>query len=70
LDKGLLEHYVGNYRDSSQDLENAERLIQDTFTKSVTAGIASYIANDNTKEYPGEDYEDIYLTHVTQKREI
>jgi hypothetical protein len=23
--------------------------------------MASYIANDNTKEYPGEDYEDIYL---------
>jgi hypothetical protein len=61
LDKGLLEHYAGNYRNSSQDLENAERLIQEAFTKSVTAGIASYIANDNTKEYPGEDYEDIYL---------
>ena len=61
LDKGLLEHYAGNYRNSSLDLENAERLIQEGFTKSITAGIASYIANDNTKEYPGEDYEDIYL---------
>jgi len=61
LDKGLLEHYAGNYNSSSRDLENAERLIQEAFTKSITAGIASYIANDNTKEYPGEDYEDIYL---------
>jgi len=61
LDKGLLEHYAGNYSSSSRDLENAERLIQEAFTKSITAGIASYIANDNTKEYPGEDYEDIYL---------
>jgi hypothetical protein len=61
LDKGILEHYAGNYRNSSLDLENAERLIQEAFTKSITAGVASYIANDNMKEYPGEDYEDIYL---------
>jgi len=61
LDKGLLEHYAGNYRDSSQDLQRAERLIEEAFTKSVTQEFASYIANDNTKEYPGEDYEDIYL---------
>jgi uncharacterized protein len=64
LDKGLLEHYAGNYSSSSRDLENAERLIQEAFTKSFTAGIASYIANDNTKEFPGEDYEDIYLNMV------
>ena len=61
LDKGLLEHYAGNYSSSSRDLENAERLIREAFTKSITADIASYIANDNTKDYPGEDYEDIYL---------
>ena len=61
LDKGLLEHYAGNYRNSSHDLQEAERLIHEAFTKSITANITSYIANDNTKEYPGEDYEDIYI---------
>lgn len=61
LDKGLLEYYAENYKDSAQDLIEAERLIQEAFTKSVTGDIASYIANDNTKEYPGEDYEDIYI---------
>jgi len=61
LDKGMLEHYAGNYADSSADLQEAERLIEEAFTKSVTAEIGSYIANDNTKEYPGEDFEDIYL---------
>jgi len=61
IDKGLLEHYAGNYAISSQDLQEAERLIQEAFTKSVTADLASYIANDNTKEYPGEDFEDIYI---------
>jgi len=62
LDKGLLEYYAGNYRASAQDLIEAERLIQEAFTKSITADMASYIANDNTKEYPGEDYEDIYIS--------
>nr|AXS01316.1 hypothetical protein [uncultured bacterium] len=61
LDKGLLEHYAGKNGDSSGSLQEAERLIEEAFTKSVTADIASYIANDNTKEYPGEDFEDIYL---------
>jgi len=61
LDKGLLEHYAGDYRSSSQSLENAERLIQEAFTKSVSESVGSYILNDNTKEYPGEDFEDIYI---------
>ena len=61
LDKGLLEHYAGNYKTSSENLQNAERLIEEAYTKSVTADIMSYIANDNIKEYPGEDFEDIYL---------
>ena len=61
LDKGLLEHYAGNYAASSDDLQRAERLIEDAFTKSVSQAAASYIANDNAKEYPGEDFEDIYI---------
>jgi len=61
LDKGLLEHYAGRNRDSSKDLQEAERLIAEAYTKSITADAISYIANDNVKEYPGEDFEDIYL---------
>jgi len=61
LDKGLLEHYAGNYSVSSNDLQRAERLIEEAYTKSVTQNLTSYLANDNTKDYPGEDFEDIYL---------
>jgi len=61
LDKGLLEHYAGINGDSSKDLQEAERLIAEAYTKSITADVASYIANDNAKEYPGEDFEDIYI---------
>jgi hypothetical protein len=61
LDKGLLEHYAGNYSASSTDLQNAERLIEEAYTKSISEGFFSYILNDNVKEYPGEDFENIYL---------
>ena len=61
LDRGLLEHYAGHYRESSMDLQVAEWLIEEAYTRSISEDIASYIANDNTKSYPGEDYEDIYI---------
>jgi hypothetical protein len=61
IDKGLLEHYAGNYEASSADLQFAESLIEASYTKSITEGFFSYIINDNAKEYPGEDFEDIYI---------
>ena len=60
LDRGMIAHYAGQHKDSSQDLETAERLIEEAFTKSITQAIGSYILNDNTKDYAGEDYEDLY----------
>ncbi|MDR1100497.1 MAG: hypothetical protein LBL28_08465 [Treponema sp.] len=60
LDKGVLEHYAEQYQASAADLQEAERLIEEAFTKSITAEIGSYFANDNTKEYAGEDFEDVY----------
>ena len=61
LDLGLLKHYAGRYNDSSWDLQEAERLIAEAFTRSISGEMTSYILNDNVKEYPGEDYEDIYI---------
>ena len=61
LDKGMLEHYARNYAESAKDLQEAERLIAEAYTKSVTQEVGSYMVNDNTRDYPGEDYEDIYI---------
>jgi len=60
LDSGMVQHYARNFGLSNQNLANAEQLITSAFTKSITATVASYIVNDNTKEYPGEDFEDVY----------
>jgi len=62
LDKGFLEHYAGDYQASATSLQYAERLIEEAYTKSITEAAASFILNDNTKEYAGEDFEDIYLS--------
>ena len=62
LNKGLLEFYAGHFEDSANSLLNAERLIQEAYTRSVTQNVATYILNDNSREYPGEDFEDIYLS--------
>ena len=61
LDRGMVNHYAGRYAESVKDLEEAERLIEEAFTKSLTQEITSYIANDNSKDYSGEDYEDLYI---------
>ena len=61
LDRGILAHYAGKFSESSKDLEAAEDLIEKYYAKSVTQEIASYIANDNTKDYAGEEYENIYI---------
>jgi hypothetical protein len=61
LDRGMLTHFAGQYEESTRLLQNGERAIEAAFTKSVTQEIGSYILNDTTREYGGEDYEDIYL---------
>jgi hypothetical protein len=61
LDKGMLEHYAGRYEDSYSDLTLAEQSIEAAYTKSISQDISSYVANDNVKDYAGEDYEDVYI---------
>ncbi|MDR0643591.1 MAG: hypothetical protein LBG05_01570 [Treponema sp.] len=61
LDRGVLEYYAGNFAESTKDFQEAERLIEEAYTKSVTQEIGSYLANDNVKDYAGETYEDLYI---------
>ena len=61
LDKGILTHYSGNYEESSALLQQGERAIEENFAVSVSQEIGTLILNDRTREYDGEDYEDIYL---------
>lgn len=61
LDAGLLSRLGGEYKLSNEQLSSSERKIQEAYTESITANLASFIVNDNTRDYQGEAYEDIYI---------
>ena len=61
LDLGMLLHWAGEWERSNEMLDQAEFAIEELYTKSISKGAASVVLNDNALDYPGEDYEDIYL---------
>ncbi|MCL2026174.1 MAG: hypothetical protein FWG92_05150 [Leptospirales bacterium] len=62
MDLGLIEHYYGNYAESSELLLEAERLIWEAYTKSVSEGFKAFgLMNPYQAEYPGEDFENVYV---------
>jgi hypothetical protein len=61
LDKGLLTHYAQRFDESIPLLQEGEWAIEAAYTKSITQEIGTYILSDNTREYGGEDYEDVYI---------
>lgn len=61
LDAGLLAHYAGLYAESNAHLIEAERLIKEHFTISISSEFGTFVANDTVRPYRGEDYEDVYL---------
>ncbi|MCD4651135.1 MAG: hypothetical protein K8S56_05025 [Candidatus Cloacimonetes bacterium] len=61
LDMGMLYHYAHEYQRSNEYLSQAEKGIEELYSKSVSRAVASMLLNDNVMEYSGEDYEDIYL---------
>ncbi|MCL2761595.1 MAG: hypothetical protein FWD36_00115 [Treponema sp.] len=66
LDRGMLAYYAGDHAVSNEDLLEAERLMEEAFTKSVTERVKRVSKNDPYKiEYVGEDYENIYLNVFT-----
>ncbi|MFP3041139.1 hypothetical protein LQZ19_04885 [Treponema primitia] len=61
LDTGMLNHYDLEYRRSTELLQAGERAIEAAYTKSITMEIGTYLLNDTTQEYAGEDYEDVFI---------
>jgi uncharacterized protein len=57
LDEGLLAHFAGHYEDSNTSLLKAEEIMADLYTRSISKEAASFLINDNTTSYRGEDFE-------------
>ena len=54
---GLLEHYRGNYPESTKALTEAKELIDALYTTRVSGKLKSFLNNDNSDLYYGEKYE-------------
>jgi hypothetical protein len=61
LDTGMLYQLGGDPQESAKRFDEAERLIEDNYTKSVSKAAATFIVNDYMQDYFGEPYEDVYL---------
>lgn len=61
LDAGMLCHYNARWAESNELLTKAEQAIEEAYTRSVSKAATSIMLNDNALEYPGEDYENVYL---------
>jgi hypothetical protein len=63
MEKGLVLHYAGRYDESNQLLEEAELLMEDLYTKSLSAELASLLTSDRILPYAGQDFEGVMLNY-------
>jgi hypothetical protein len=61
LERGMIHRVNGDYQQSTLFFQKAEDDIEANFTRSISRAAASVLVNDNVLDYPGEDYEDVYL---------
>jgi hypothetical protein len=61
LDKGIVLYYQKEYDKSNQYLEDADRAMEELFTKSISKAALSLLLNDNVLDYFGDIYENLYV---------
>ncbi|MFA7073693.1 MAG: hypothetical protein WC234_00725 [Endomicrobiaceae bacterium] len=60
LDVGMLNHLSQQYKESNSAFEEAKRIYDINYTKSISAGLFSLFSNDNMVPYYGKPYEMAY----------
>jgi len=63
-DVGILAHYAGYFRESIEGLLEAEKKADELFTISVSRQAATFIINDYTAPYRGEDFESVIFNLI------
>lgn len=64
LEHGMLEHFQQDWDPSSTHFRQAQRAIEENYTKSINRNLQSMLVNDLQLPYRGEAYEDVYLNAV------
>ena len=63
MERGLLLNLAGDYQQSHRALQEADDLTEELVTRSVSRETLSFVLNDSTVAYRGEDYESAYLNY-------
>src|SRR4030067_1797871 len=64
MDRGMTLHLSGDYEKSNLYLEEAEKLVESLYTKSITTESGAMFTNDNLLPYEGEDFEKVMLNII------
>ena len=59
LDRGVMYHHAGKYKESNAAFEVAEQRMDELWQQSISGNIAAFLSNDNTLPYAGEDFEQV-----------
>jgi len=60
-DTGTLAHYAGRPEESIEMLLQAEKIIEELYTTSISKEATTFIINDTMAPYKGEDFENVML---------
>ncbi|HKJ05295.1 MAG TPA: hypothetical protein VJ974_06850 [Geopsychrobacteraceae bacterium] len=63
MERGLLLNLAGEYKESNRTLQAADDLTEELVTRSLSGEALSFVVNDSTVPYRGEDYESAYLNY-------
>ncbi len=61
MNEGMLLHLTGQYADSNNALESAERRSEELYTKKISKEVKAAFTSDAAKDYAGEDYENVLV---------
>ena len=56
MEEGILAHFASQYKESNESLSKAEQIMDELYTRSISKQTASFLINDNTIPYRGEDF--------------
>ena len=63
MELGVLKHLSGDYERSNYFLEQAERIIEDLYTQSISEAVLVAMTNPTLADYKGQVFEDVYINY-------
>lgn len=63
MELGVLKHLNGDYQESNRLLEQAERLVEELYTQSISEAVLVTMTNPTLADYKGQVFEDVYINY-------